>query len=501
MTNLYKSVFLFLLSFSFFAIEAQGQIDADLIDGYESDSVDWVDNDVDYEYFKEIAGFGDLHAKSCEEPNIDINIGYYQRLFDIKLNYQDDSNCKSCQAEALYKILNEALNKGLSFDNLKRKIAQQDFLKLVSSDDNKLFSIQWNQGGADYLHYLLVHNVADGVYHVQNERLYYNDDFDNENASSLIDQIRKIKNTNRYIIYIANHKTETMCLFGVNLQDNVLKKEYMFGDGISCWDIKFPNSEQFAVRRDLLNLKGAELFYPVFDEENNACDGYLFYNGFKFTDIESYNQALACIEAKKGGTKIGRKYRILSKSSDWVEDSYSKTGLDFIIDRYTNFKTDEESVLQYRFYRSDLCPQLEGQEACALDSINLFLPLYEGRAQLDGLNSALLKEQLLSHCNPVKQSSPQPIYIAGYDEAFSYEKVKYTAVLFDREVESKDVGALLWAVEVDGKVLYLDKDKYKGMQISLDMNPRWEGKVIRVMPYIGKLDSHFYCETEVMPRY
>ena len=107
---------------------------------------------------------------------------------------------------------------------------------------------------------------------------------------------------------------------------------------------------------------------------------------------------------------------------------------------------------------------------------------------------------MLSHHSPGKKTAPQPIYVAGYDEAFSYQKVRYTALLFDKKVTETEVASLLWAVEVDGKIYPLDKEKYKGMQIWLDINPKWEGKVIRVIPYVGTVDTHFYCETAIVSR-
>lgn len=496
MKYLHKLFFLSLLSALFLESKVYAQEIDPIVDG---DSIDWVNTEgLDYEDFKQIAGFSELHAENCEEPNIDINIRYYQKLFEVKVNYEAEANCKHCQTDALYEIIYDVLKRGSNLEYIKKKLAQQDFLKLVSSDDERLFSIQWNQGGINYCHYILVQNVAEGVYHVQNKRLYYSDDFDNESNSHLIDGIQRIGETERYIISIADFEKETVCLFGVDLLDNILKKEYMFGDKTYCFDIQFASS--FSDRRRLINLKGLQLIYPVFEKNGEICDGFLFYNGFSFVDIESYNKNLVDIESEDK-KKIGRQYWLLSESSDLIEGPSLKISVDFVADRYTNFKNESKyPIAKYNYCKSDLCPQLVDYSDLSVDSLSLFLPLYKGRSYVDGVSSSIFKEQLLSHYLPEKKTVPQPIYTAGYDEAFSYQKVRYTALLFDKQVTEKDVTGLSWAVEIDGKVYPLDKEKYKGMQIYLEMSPRWIGKVVRVIPYIETIDRHFYCETAVISR-
>lgn len=497
---LHKLTFLFILTLLFIFNSTKGQEkNTSYLEEIAGDSIDWVDMEsLDYEDFKEITGIDSPHGDECEEPTVDVNIGFYQRLFDVRTNFDSELNCKRCQTDALFDILYEALDKGVSMGSLQRKIANQDFLKMVASEDGRLFSIQWNQGGANHSYYILVHQVVDGVYHVQNRRLYYDDDFSNRANSCKVDKIERLKNTGRYVISFSDSEREVVRLFGVNLLDNVLKKEYMFGNGKSFFEISFPKS--FAERNNLINLEGLQLIYPIFEADGNVCDGFLFYNGFCFTDIETYNRELSDIELK-GFKKTGRKYRLLSVSSDWVDEPYSKTGVDFVIDRYTNFKDDSQGIVQYSLCKTDLCPLLDADAVPEVDSLCLYLPLFEGRLLVDGLTPMILEEQLLSHLAlDKKKSSPQPIYTAGYDEAYPYQKVRYTAMLFDRKPEVRDIERMSWAIEIDGKLEYLDKAKYSGMQIYLEMNPKWEGKVIKVIPYIGKPDTHFFSETQIVSR-
>lgn len=497
MRNLRKLLLLSVPSLLFLVPKAQAQ-DIDPI--ADVDSLDWVNTEgVYYEDFKQIAGFTELHAESCEEPSVDVNVGYYQKLFDVKIDFEAEANCKHCQTDAIYEIIYEVLERGSTFEYIKKKLAHQDFLQLVVSDDERLFSIQWNQGGVNHCHYIVAQNVAEGVYHVQNKRLYYSDDFDNKNNSRLIDGIQRVKGTERYIVSIADFQKESVCLLGVDLSDNILKKEYMFADNSFCFDVKFAKS--FSDRARLINLKGLQLVYPVFEANGDVCDGFLFYNGFNFTDIESYNKELADIETK-GEKKMGRKYRLLSESSVLVAGPPVKIGVDLIADRYTDFKTETSSkIVKYSYCKTDICPGLKDCSDLGVDSLSLFLPSHLGRSSVDGVSSAMFEEQFLSHRLPEKKTAAQPIYIAGHDEAFSYQKVRYTALLFDKKISEKDVENLLWAIEIDGKVYPLDKEKYKGMQISLDINPKWEGKVIRVIPYLGgAVDTHFYCETAIVSR-
>lgn len=496
MKNLRKLFLLSVLGFLFLVPKAQAQEIDPIAD---VDSLDWVNTEgLYYEDFKQIAGFTELHAENCEEPSVDVNVGYYQKLFDVKNDYEAEANCKRCQTDAIYAIIYDVLERGSSFEYIKKKLAQQDFLQLVVSDDERLFSIQWNQGGVNHCHYIFVQNVAEGVYHVQNKRLYYSDDFDNKNNSRLIDGIQRVKGTERYIVLIADFQKESVCLLGADLSDNILKKEYMFADNAFCFDIKFAKS--FNDRARLIILKGLQLVYPVFEANGEMCDGFLFYNGFNFTDIESYNRELADIE-KKGEKKMGRRYRLLSESSDFIDGPSLKIGVDLIADRYTDFKTETDvKIAKYNYCKNDICSQLGDYKGFVGDSLSLYLPLHMGRSCVDGVSSAMFEEQLLSHHSPGKKTAPQPIYVAGYDEAFSYQKVRYTALLFDKKVTETEVASLLWAVEVDGKIYPLDKEKYKGMQIWLDINPKWEGKVIRVIPYVGTVDTHFYCETAIVSR-
>lgn len=279
-------------------------------------------------------------------------------------------------------------------------------------------------------------------------------------------------------------------LFGFDIGRGKLKKAYLFTNEndrpINYFSYRLKTKNIY--NPSSFEIIGSRLEVPKTNSEGNFNKEYsvFHFNGASFENEQQYYQRL---------TESGSKPKIITRLYYKDENNMSyttttcprcRTSLileitsDSIaqIEGETNkitLKADEKLILNYPYLKT-----FNGY--CFIESMGL----YELEETKEDYSSWYTKEKDLNVA-----------YITGREWAEPYEILRYSALKFTRKTTEKEQNSVQWAIEIDGKLKYLDSDPYSGNQIDLQMKEEWLGKTIKVFAYIDKLNRNIFQETEI----
>lgn len=433
----------------------------------------------------------DSHFEDDSYPEITIKeardtCAFYAKLFSVKNSFQADKYVDVVFPEEYETELFRIIEKGIAKDakmarNIKTMQAQSR-LCISESEDKRVRVYSWPKFGGEGYSFIIQYKIAPHKSRLSTSR------------SSL----RLLEDMDVYSIYEVNHLQEGVYLLkgrnnngtavmGIDIISNFLYKSYVF-DGEKGEPIAFKKALTLNEARvdDMKFIsQGKTLEIPETMGLNlyTGKRAMYYYNGVFFDDEEMH-------QTRIDSTHIGHILRLTFRDAMWepLSSIYPGGSWSLVAD-VCNDGTNLNSV------RRDTISLRDDERGNK--KFKFLLRNINGAMTLENLCFDEMYERDSLYANPTKVGLPTVTYACGKRTAFTYERLRYTAVCFDKQPSPEQLDLIFWAVEVDGKLRHLDKKKYYGNQIYLQMDEKWADKTIRVIPYIEKIDTSIYQETKI----
>lgn len=430
----------------------------------------------------------------------------FAKLLNVKNRNSDNEDLESEMLDRyVVEMIREAMYKDLKMKNNFAKLTETGRVKVVVSDDKRVRMLMWKNSksrpnystGSDYS-YIVQYGTVKGKSRVEYRSHYYNafgSPLHEEFLGYDIDCIEYLQN-GTYLFFCS--KKGTTKIMGIDLLLNSFSASPVFK---SEGDRRYSHLYQvdYTPKQSTDNLdfilKGNTLEMPVFDKAG-AYTGErakLYFNGIYFEDYEPYQVKVDSAKIK-GGNYIGA-LSFRNKNMQIITSHYPGQRVTLIAQNYNDgVHYEDDGKLSQITLRDD--------EDENFPNIVIKLPTQDWRMVVAGLPPSEIADYYYQCRDTLKVGTPNVSYVVGDASAYDDQYVIYTAVCYDKDPTDEEYAMVRWAVEVEGKLTYLDTKKYNGPQIKLLMNEKWVGKTITVYAYINYLSPTLFpdaqAQTEVL---
>ncbi len=277
-----------------------------------------------------------------------------------------------------------------------------------------------------------------------------------------------------------------------DISSGVMKKAYPFktigdeGDKYASFLSFSGEPDNFISEKELMPhyiIDNERIIIPLIDTINHIFTSHyteLYYNGVCFETLEEKTTREA--KGEEGRFMIASLIFKDGPNTCVLDEVYPApisliAGVTHTIDNISELEGELVDL-------SIKCDAYKGKPTIKLP----YIPTIDGAAYVENINLfTLAEEKTRTRWKFWKRFGQQKVLqIAGQDEGMPWQKLRYTAIYFNRLPSKKTAKQIHWAIEVEGEQMeLLDTAIYKGMQIQLTMRPEWRYHKVKILSFMG----------------
>lgn len=350
----------------------------------------------------------------------------------------------------------------------------------IESNDKKIRLLTFNAGNDSTCRYIHELRYKTTPTTIQSSSLQDFRFFDLQQFQSLrIDTIYHVTK-DIYILEGMNEENEYF-MMGIDIERGIARNAYIFPqeekeEETPICLISFPvDTTKYIAKKIKAELEGNKIRLPE-TKENQFTGKYInyYFNGAHYEDSLSYSTTYS---HTRQGEEIITRINFKDGNNRWIlKKLYASQP--YSVEMMIASENEIIKPVSLTLQNEDKTEHWKGK----LFEINMTLKPINGTVFVENLDS--YRFPIIKSRKWLKPKLKTVKYTAGRKEAFPFERLRYTAAIFNRPIKEEECQLVRWALEIDGNLQLLDGKEWQGTQIDLQIRKEWLGKTILVIPYI-----------------